>query len=424
MLPRDAATAATTPCTWHICVGHTSRHAGLYRGIRDFAKALPGGVLSFDDAFDRALAAKAETSVQRIACQGNWLARRCHVILRQAASEAAQAVSAADLLVVHSLFRAHCQWASGWAETHKKPYWIVPHGCLDPAGMRRRSIVKRLWQWRYGAKFLAHADAIICATHREREKVAPWVSGSRAPDGNRSRVHVVPWPVEVPSLAGRDAARIAFRERLGIPQDASVLLSVGRLHSTKRPLETIAAFCAADAPRCHLVLIGMDEDLTRNHVVRAIPDGCRSRVHVVGPLYGASLSEAWLAGDGYISLSRKENFGYSAAEALSYGLPVILSPGHDLAYELPNTGAGGLACGWLLPDDSMRSAVEAITAFATSCDGSDFGSVRQFPNNAVGRGWVADHLQFDRFRERLISLADYSVARRRARFPKSAPPQE
>ena len=39
---------AGSPRSWNVCVDHQPGHAGLYRGIRDFARGLGGDILSFD----------------------------------------------------------------------------------------------------------------------------------------------------------------------------------------------------------------------------------------------------------------------------------------------------------------------------------------------------------------------------------------
>jgi glycosyltransferase involved in cell wall biosynthesis len=141
----------------------------------------------------------------------------------------------------------------------------------------------------------------------------------------------------------------------------------------------------------------MDGDLTQADIRAAIPPASRDRVHLIGPLAGADLAAAQLACDGFISLSFQENFGYAAAEAMAYELPVILSPGHDLAHEMPAL-AGRFACGWLLGDDAHTTAVAAIREFATASDGPLAAA------GATGRTWVAETLAFERFRDRLTRL--------------------
>jgi hypothetical protein len=62
-------------------------------------------------------------------------------------------------------------------------------------------------------------------------------------------------------------------------------------------------------------------------------------------------------------------------------------------------GTGGLACGWLLPDDSFAAAVAAIRAWAFATD-------RQLEAlGAVGATWAREELSPERFRDELVSLA-------------------
>lgn len=385
--------------SWNVCVAHTPQHAGLYRGIEDFRRALDGTILSFDDAGRPTPAAYDRGEVVRIECSGTLLHRRCHLLSQRAARNAAAAVADADLLIAHSMFRAHCGWTRDWAQRHGRRYWAVPHGCLDPQGMARRGLWKRLWMWSQGSAFLRDAERAVFATQRELDKARPWLPSDRG----KAYAAVVHWPVPLPALDGRDRARTDVRRRLGSGDDERILLFVGRLHSTKRVLETVDAFCAADPPGCHLVVVGMAGDLTAGQVAAAVPAGFQQRVHVVGELVGEALADMWLAADGYISLSMKENFSYSCAEALAYGLPVILSPGHDLAAELP-MGSGRLACGWWLPDWKQASAMQAITEWSEMFGRDDSAARRALAMQTNGRVWATENLSFERYQERLLSL--------------------
>jgi glycosyltransferase involved in cell wall biosynthesis len=311
------------------------------------------------------------------------------VVSASVARQADAAVADADLLVVHSLFRGHAAWARRWAGEHGRRYWAVPHGCLDPWGLAHRGLVKRLWLEWHGRAFLANAERIVFSSQRSLEKSLPWIPEERAV--------VVHWPVELPRLDGRSAARAGFRGRHNIPEAARLLLFVGRLHAVKRPVETVRAFCAAAPETCHLAMVGMDGDLTQADVLATVPAACRGRVHLVGPLARDGVSEALLASDAFLSLSFQENFGYAAAEALAHGLPVILSPGHDLAHEMPSRD-GRFACGWLLGDDSRVTAEAAIRECATA------SAATLAAAGDAGRRWAADALSFERFRDTLAAL--------------------
>jgi glycosyltransferase involved in cell wall biosynthesis len=395
----------------NVCVEHQPAHAGLYRGIQDFARALGGDILSFDGGAVEDVAGPGKSAIHRIRTGRGWLARKVLTIGAVAAGEADAIAADADLLVTHSLFRAHAPWARNWALRHGRPYWVVPHGCLDPTGLARRAAGKRLWLWQHGGSLFAEAHALVFATRRERDKAAAWTRQHCGPTGNAGRPLsvVAPWPVSLPSLAGVEAARETFRNRHDIPENAPILLWVGRLHTTKRPLHAIHAFAAAEAGTSHLVIVGMDENLTRARLQAKIPPAIAGRVHLIGELQGPPLAEVWLAADGYISLSAKENFGYAAADALAHGLPVILSPGHDLAYELPGADRGRLDCGWLLPDDSLQAAVHAIGEWSALVTASGGTPRRLLGLRETGRTWAADNLLFARFRDSLERLAIASI---------------
>jgi len=381
----------------NVCLTHDPAFGGLHRSVQDFSRALSAPVLSFDAGRGERQDLEEGVAVRRLGCGSGWLARDCRVMSAAVAREAEAAVAEADLLVVHSLFRGHATWAQGWATQHGRRYWAVPHGCLDPWGLSHRGLLKRVWLELRGRSYLAHADRIVFSSQRSLEKAQPWIPRRGAAD----RSVVVHWPVDLPRLDDRASARAAFRQRHGIPETARLLLFVGRLHAVKRPLDTVRAFCeATSAPaqkNCQLAIIGMDGDLTQADLLAAIPATCRDRVHVVGPLVGADLARAQLAGDGFISLSYQENFGYAAAEALAYGLPVILSPGHDLAHEMP-AHEGRFACGWLLGDDAHTTAVAVIREFATATDATLSAA------GGTGRAWVGETLSFEQFRDGLMAM--------------------
>jgi glycosyltransferase involved in cell wall biosynthesis len=382
---------------WNICLTHDPVYAGLYRSVNDFATALPAKTLSFDDGRLNRSNLSAIDGAKRLDCGPGWLARDCYRLPAVAARSAEQLVADAELLVVHSMFRAHAPWAADWARRHDRPYWAVPHGCLDPWGLAQKRIAKQAWlQW-YGRNFLANASRIIFSTQRELEKARPWLEHC----GATGRAVVVHWPVPLPAVDGRSAVRVAFRSRHGIPMNAPLLLYVGRLHTMKRPLQTVAAFCAAGRADAHLVIIGMDGDLCRQDIERTVDKRCKGCVHVIGPLAGAELASAWLAGDGFISLSWRENFGYSAAEAVAHGLPVILSRGHDLAADMPSKPDGRFACGWLLDDDSIRASASAISEWVAVIAAA---GPRLEAMAAVGRAWAAEALAPAEFARSLAYL--------------------
>jgi len=388
---------STVPTIWDVCLTHDPVYGGIYRSVCNFARAFDGQILSFDDgAVDRS-GWREEPRVVRVACRPRPWNRSCHLVTGSMAAAAAQAVAGADLLVVHSLFRGHAPWAAEWCRAHGRPYFSVLEGCLDPWGLANRALAKRLWLTARGRPFFAGAARVIAATNQEAAKAAAWVPADR--------LAVVHWPVTLPSAAGRDAARQAFRAERGIPAEARVLLFVGRLHPMKRPTHLVEAFLRAGVSDCHLVVAGMEEGVSIASLERLVPPDAAARVHFTGSLGAADVEAACHAADGFISLSHRENFGYALAEALACGLPVIVTPGHDLAHDIAADGARGFPCGWLLRDDAAETAIAAIREFAVT------PAATLETLGAAGRAWAADHLSFDRFRTNLRRLAAEALGR-------------
>jgi glycosyltransferase involved in cell wall biosynthesis len=377
---------------WNVCPTHDPAYGGLYRGINDFAEALKAPILSFDDG--RKDRSTLSDGALRITTGRGPLSRDCHVVPRSASREAANAVENADLLVVHSLFRGHTRWAATWARQNRRPYWAVPHGCLNPWSLQQRSLLKRAWLAMGGQRYLNNAERVIFSTRRGLEEARKW--------GSPGQAVTLPWPVSVPQEPCQDRARAAFRLRVGIPADAPILLHVGRLHSVKRPIHAVQAFCQVADSKAHLVIVGMEGDVSVTTVLDAVPAEHRPRVHFAGTLIGPDLAEAYQAADGFLSLSHQENFGYAVGEALAYGLPVILSPGHDLAHEMPQRSDGQLTCGWLLPDDSRPAAVQAIEEWSQLARSGERGRLELMSRG--GRSWAAEMLSPERFRENLFRL--------------------
>ena len=383
-----------TACPWNLCLTHDPSLAGLYRAINDFSSGLQAPILSFDDGRIDRSGLRATDGAHRIQCGGPFVFRDSHVLSRTATEQAGRLLRDADLLVVHSLFRAHVAWARQWAHDHGAPYWIVPHGCLDPWGLSRRAAMKRIWLTFSGRRCLADAERVVFSSRRELAKARRWLA--------KDNGVVVHWPVDIPDLAERPERRSRFRTTYGIPPEARLLLYVGRLHTMKRPIETVRAFAAAAGSGSHLLVVGMDGDLSRSQVQAEVPDSVRERVRVVGELNGITLDDAMLASDAFISLSQRENFGYAMCDAIANGLPIIVTPGHDILDELPTGPQGRLTCGWRLDDDKLPAAAQAIRALY-ACSASQLTDM-----GSAGRAWASEHLSRRQFHNSVAALAHAS----------------
>lgn len=363
---------------------------GPPKTINLFRKALDAQVVSFSDTAALQAEGSAIPGAVHVPIDSGFRGKAYSWVSSEALAPADTLASRANLLSCHILYRYHVHWVKRKAKEAGIPYWVVPHGCLDPYVFTYRGIIKKLWLKWIGLDFLKGAESIICATHAERDKIAQWYTGDN--------LRVVHWPVAPIDDSARAAVRHEVRKQLGIPEEAKVLLYMGRLHPMKRPLETIEAVGMARCKNVHLLVIGPEESYSVEQCKAYAQQHDAENVHVLGPVYGNDKERYLLASDAFISLSIRENFGHTAAESLMAGLPLILSPGNDLGGELKSVD-----CAWLLNDDALPTAVAAIQEFdAMPLEALALRGQR-------GKAWALDALSFHTFEHKIQALARNAI---------------
>ena len=295
--------------------------------------------------------------------------------------------SAMDTPIIssHSFYRYHSIWIHQAFKRWKTPYWHVPHGILDPYVMTYGVAMKKMFLKAGGESFLRDAACTVFATKREWEKAESLFG--------KMNGEVVHWPVELVDLGGRVSKRRNIREKLGIHEDARVLLYFGRVQEMKRPLQTIDAVASLKSDRLHLVMVGPSEGISAADLHQRADDAGLKHFHYVGAVYGSAKFDYLFAADAYVSFSIRENFNHTAAESMSAALPVILSQGNDLGPLVEESEAG-----WYLKEDSvdaLRSAIEGLM-------GTSEDEIEKMGDS--GRRLVADKFSFDYFRNRLLNL--------------------
>jgi glycosyltransferase involved in cell wall biosynthesis len=292
----------------------------------------------------------------------------------------------APILSAHSFYRYHSLWVH---KAHRKwgtPYWHVPHGILDPYVLTYGKAAKKMFLRLGGRAFMEDAACTIFATKREWEK-AESVFGA-------IRGEVVHWPVDLMDIADKPARRAAVRERLGIPEDARVLLYFGRVQAMKRPLETIAAVASVKSEKLHLIMLGPEEGISAEDLSKQAAAVGLKNFHYAGAVFGEAKYDYLFAADAYVSFSIRENFNHTAAESLATGLPVILSQGNDLGPEVVAAGAG-----WFLQSDTSSAFDQSLIEFM------DMESSKLSDMGDAGRELVARAFSFETFKARLLELA-------------------
>lgn len=130
-------------------------------------------------------------------------------------------------------------------------------------------------------------------------------------------VGLIPLGIERPP-----ARVVASRATFGLPQDAFVMVTIGRLVARKASTQLVDVLCASGIPNAHLLVIGDGPDAAAIRQ-RAAELGVENRVHLPGQVADAEKYAALSIADAFVSTSQHEGFGLVFLEAMAFGLPII-----------------------------------------------------------------------------------------------------
>lgn len=117
--------------------------------------------------------------------------------------------------------------------------------------------------------------------------------------------------------------RSELRRKLGVPDDGTLCIFLGRLTADKGVLDLIRAFsiCATDRPNLWLLIVGPDEEGLWERLSQLIPSSLVNRLLIQGFTQNP---ERLLAASDFLCLpSYREGFGMVILEAAAVGIPAI-----------------------------------------------------------------------------------------------------
>jgi len=135
--------------------------------------------------------------------------------------------------------------------------------------------------------------------------------------GVRRRSELIPLGIDRPAPVVR-----AARRDFGIPDDAFIMVTVGRLVPRKATAQLVHSLAAAQRPNSHLLIVGdgPDAESVRD---AASATGLSDRVHLLGHVTEERKFQALGIADMFISATQHEGFGLVFLEAMAFGLPIV-----------------------------------------------------------------------------------------------------
>lgn len=298
------------------------------------------------------------------------------------------------------------------AQRHAIPRVLSPRGTLDPWALQYRNWKKRIALQLFQQKDLESATIFHAASELEAHNIRAFglkqpvvvisngvdipeepahfglVSGGREQEAEvrsqesgchaqtSSSAHLASSQPPAPCLPPPDT----------FPHAPRIALFMGRMHPVKNLPTLLEAWARVRPAGWKLRLVGADEV---NHkallATKARELGISDIVEILDPIYGAAKEQCLGEAQLFFLVSKSENFGISAAEAMAKGLPVITSK------EIPWSCVESEGLGWWVPGQ-IEPLAEAIDA-ATQLDPKELARIggrgRDYARNAFGWDRIA-----------------------------------
>ena len=192
------------------------------------------------------------------------------------------------------------------ARRHRIPYVLQTHGMVVPSSHPLAGPLDTVWT----RKLLRDAQGVLYLNEQEREQLT---------EVARTQLRLVPVPNGVPDYP-------ATCHRPGPPE----VLFVGRMHAVKRPLVFVdmAKALLDEGLDARFTLIGPDEG--EGTALRAALKS-DPRISWEGALTPAAIPERMTKASVYVLPSSRDAYPMSVLEAMSVGLPVVVSAQCGLA---------------------------------------------------------------------------------------------
>lgn len=273
------------------------------------------------------------------------------------ASRARQALAellrGADFVHLHGIWERILKAGADLAWRSGIPYCFRPAGMLDPWSLQQKRL-KKQFALAVGLRRTLRRAAFIHALNADEARlIEPLQLGIPSV--------IIPNGVfleEIEPLPQRGAFIAAHPPLRG----RRFVLFIARLHY-KKGLDYLAdafAIVAPQFPDLDLVVAGPDEGAKSDFEERIDRANLKTRVHLVGPLYGADKFAALVDCTCFCLPSRQEGFSVAVTEAIAARAPVVISD----ACHFPQVAQA--KAGFVLPLDAgeFASAIAKIASDA------------------------------------------------------------
>ncbi len=261
-------------------------------------------------------------------------------------------------VIVHGLWQ-YCGRAT-WLALRQSPtpYYVYPHGMLDPWFGRRypfKHLKKYLYWLAIEYRILRDAKAVLFTVEEER------LAGGKSFRPYHCREFVSGYGIAAPS------GNLAHQRNLFLKRHPELaakkpILFLGRIHEKKGCdlllkawKEVVLSTHNGKDTDAHLIVAGPSDNAYGIAMKKmALKLGLARQVTWTGMLTGDLKWGCIATADAFILPSHQENFGISVVEALSCGIPVLISNKINIWREIDTDQAG------LIENDTLLGTVRLL----------------------------------------------------------------
>ncbi len=258
-----------------------------------------------------------------------------------------------DLVHSHYLFSYASTCAGIFARHHKIPYVVRTIGQLTPWALAQSRLKKQIYTSLIERHNLNRAAAVHCTASGEAEDVRNF--------GIQTPTITLPLGVDQPEILPE--AKTEICNKYDIPPDKPIILFLSRLHYKKRPdllIESLAELSKL-GQNFHLIVAGSGEDEYVNYLKNLVKDYDLAKcTSFAGFVTGRDKDLLLQGSDIFVLPSFSENFGIVVAEAAIASLPIIITPGVQIAPDITDANAG------LVVEGTKAELVKALSQLIAS----------------------------------------------------------